>query len=60
MLKRKWKMKDALAWRYKEGREERSEEIARNALMNGFSVDQIHIITGLDTDRIRNLQLNNA
>jgi predicted transposase/invertase (TIGR01784 family) len=39
------------------GREVRSIEVARNALMNGFSVDQIHIITGLDTDKIKNLQL---
>jgi hypothetical protein len=38
-----------------EGRETGLEEAARNALMNGFSIDQIHEITGLDTDAIRNL-----
>jgi hypothetical protein len=30
-------------------------EVARNALMNGLSIDVIHTITGLDMDTIRNL-----
>jgi predicted transposase/invertase (TIGR01784 family) len=38
-----------------QGRAEGREEIARNALMNGFSIDQIHVITGLDMDTIRNM-----
>jgi predicted transposase/invertase (TIGR01784 family) len=37
------------------GRKEGREEIARNALMNGFSIDQIHLITGLDMDTIKKL-----
>jgi predicted transposase/invertase (TIGR01784 family) len=37
------------------GMEKGREEIARNALMNGFSIDQIHIITGLDMDTIKKL-----
>jgi predicted transposase/invertase (TIGR01784 family) len=76
MLMTEWNMDDALAVRYREGREEGIEEgweegwegglekgreegiekAARNALMNGFSIDQIHIITGLDADTIKNLQ----
>jgi predicted transposase/invertase (TIGR01784 family) len=67
MLMTEWNMETALAVRYEEGREEGwerglekgiekgREEIARNALMNGFSIDQIHVITGLDADTIRNL-----
>jgi hypothetical protein len=38
------------------GRKEGREETARNALMNGFSIDQIQVITGLDADTIKNLQ----
>jgi predicted transposase YdaD len=38
-----------------EGRAEGIEKVARNALMNGFSIDQIHLITGLDTDTIKKL-----
>jgi hypothetical protein len=70
MLKRKWNMKDALAVSREEGREDgieegiekgrgvRSEEIARNALMKGFSVDVVRDITGLDTDTIQNLRFS--
>jgi predicted transposase YdaD len=39
----------------REGREEGREEVARKALMNGFSIDQIHAITGLDADTIKKL-----
>jgi predicted transposase/invertase (TIGR01784 family) len=80
MLMTEWNMDDALAVRYREGREEGIEEgweggreegweeglekgiekgiekTARNALMKGFSIDQIHDITGLDTDTIKHLQ----
>jgi predicted transposase/invertase (TIGR01784 family) len=38
-----------------EGRKANNEEVARNALMKGFSIDQIHDITGLNADTIRNL-----
>jgi predicted transposase/invertase (TIGR01784 family) len=37
------------------GRKEGREEIARNAIMNGLSIDVIHTITGLDTDTIKKL-----
>jgi predicted transposase/invertase (TIGR01784 family) len=60
MLMTEWNMETALAVRYEEGhedgREEGREEIARNALMNGYSIDQIHVITGLDKDTIKNLR----
>jgi predicted transposase YdaD len=59
MLMTEWNMETALAVRYEEGweggREEGLEKAARNALMNGFSIDQIHVITGLDEDTIKNL-----
>jgi predicted transposase YdaD len=73
MLMTEWNMDDALAVRFREGREEgwegglekgREEGIekglektARNAIMNGLSIELIHTITGLDADTIRNLQL---
>jgi hypothetical protein len=65
MIKTQWSFKDAMKWNRKEGfeegiekgREVRSVEVARNALMKGFSIDVIHDITGLDTDAIRNLRL---
>jgi predicted transposase YdaD len=56
MLITEWKMEDALAVRYEEGREEGKEEIARNALAKGISVEFIHDITELDKEVIRNLQ----
>jgi predicted transposase/invertase (TIGR01784 family) len=76
MLMKEWNWDDALAVRYREGREEGIEEgreegwegglekgiekgiekTARNALMNGLSIELIQTITGLDEDTIRNLQ----
>jgi transposase len=64
MIYTEWDMDTALEVRFEEGREEgiergrevRSVEVARNALMNGFSIDQIQIITGLDADAINNLR----
>jgi predicted transposase YdaD len=38
-----------------EGRKANNEEVARNAIMKGLSIDVIHDITGLDADTIRNL-----
>jgi predicted transposase/invertase (TIGR01784 family) len=40
-----------------EGREERCEEIARNALAEGFSVEMIEKITGLSPEAIENIKL---
>jgi hypothetical protein len=37
------------------GMEKGIEKVIRNALMNGFSTDQIHVITGLDIDAIKKL-----
>ncbi|MDR2952341.1 MAG: Rpn family recombination-promoting nuclease/putative transposase [Treponema sp.] len=64
MLRTEWKLKDALAVRYEEGVEDGFEkgyeksrnELARNALMKGLSINVIHEITGLDADTIENLQ----
>jgi predicted transposase/invertase (TIGR01784 family) len=59
MIYTEWDMETALDVRFEEGREEGIErgieKTARNALMKGFSIEQIHDITGLDTDTIRNL-----
>jgi hypothetical protein len=56
MMLMDWKMNELLSVRYKDGREDGIGKVARNALMNGFSIEQIQAITGLDTDKIRNLQ----
>ena len=60
MLMTEWKMDDALAVRYKEGREEgrenEREEIARRALAEGASVEFVGLITGLDMEVIKKLQ----
>ena len=58
MLKTEWKLDDALAMRFEEGREEEREEIARNALLKGSSIEFIHEITGLDIETIESLQAN--
>jgi predicted transposase/invertase (TIGR01784 family) len=70
MLRTEWKLKDALAVRYEEGVEDGIkkgrveglekglEKVARNALINGFSIDQIQVITGLDEDAIKGLQFH--
>ena len=41
---------------FKEGREESREEIARNALSEGLSVETVQKITGLDLETIKRLQ----
>ena len=56
MLMTKWNWDDALAVRYEEGRETEREEIARNALMKGASVEFVKKITGFDDETIRKLQ----
>jgi predicted transposase/invertase (TIGR01784 family) len=60
MIYTEWDMETALDVRFEEGREEgrevRSAEVARNALMKGLSIDVIHDITGLDADVINSLR----
>ena len=56
MLMTEWNWDDALAVRYEEGRGIEREEIARNALAEGASVEFINKITGLDTETIMTLQ----
>jgi len=63
MLMTEWKMEDALAFRYNEGREEGREEgiekgvekVARNALAHGMSPELVQTITGLDIENIHGL-----
>ena len=56
MLMTEWNWDDALAVQYKEGMEYKQEEIAKNALAKGLSIEVIHDITGLDDAAIRKLQ----
>ena len=56
MLMTEWNWDDALAVRYEEGQEDKQEEIARNALAKGFSIEVIHYITGLNIEVIRKIQ----
>jgi predicted transposase YdaD len=53
MLTTEWNWDDALAVRYEEGKEEGKEEIARNALAEGASLEFVQKITGLDIETIR-------
>jgi predicted transposase YdaD len=59
MLFGEWKLEDALVVEREEGREEGlekgREEVARNALTKGASVEFISEITGLPAEIIRNL-----
>jgi predicted transposase/invertase (TIGR01784 family) len=63
MLLTEWNMDDALEVRFEEGMEEGMEkgrgegreEVARNALAKGASVEFIHDITGLDLETINSL-----
>jgi hypothetical protein len=55
MLMTEWNWDDALAVRFEEGRENEREEIARNALAEGASVEFVHNITGLDIETIKSL-----
>jgi predicted transposase/invertase (TIGR01784 family) len=56
MLFAEFNLDDALAVRYKEGREEASLTIARNALAKGSTPEFVHEITGLDLDTINEIQ----
>jgi predicted transposase YdaD len=59
MLMTEWNWDEALAVRYEDGREdgieESREEIARNALAEGSSLEFIKKITGLDMETIKRL-----
>jgi predicted transposase/invertase (TIGR01784 family) len=55
MLITEWKLDDAQKVWKEDGRDERCEEIARNALAKGLSYDIIHDITGLDPEFIKEL-----
>jgi predicted transposase/invertase (TIGR01784 family) len=48
-------LKEGMEKGMEKGRKEGREEIARNAIMNGLSIDVIHTITGLDMDTIKKL-----
>ena len=56
MLMTEWNWDDALAVRFAEGREDERVEIAKNALIEGASVEFINKITGLDIERILSLK----
>ena len=59
MLATEWNWDDALAVRYEEGREEGiekdREEIVKNAMANGFPLETIHTVTGIDMETIKRL-----
>jgi hypothetical protein len=55
MLFGEWKLEEALVVEREEGREEGHEDVARNALKEGASVEFIQKITGLSTEAIRSL-----
>ena len=68
MLMTEWKLEDALAVRFeegieiglekgfKQGQEKKEVEIARNALMEGASIEFVKKITGFEDEAIRKLQ----
>ena len=53
-------MDDALAVRYEEGKEEDKEDIVRNALAKGHSIEVIYNITGLDMETLIKIQERNS
>jgi len=58
MLMVEWNWDDALAVRYEEGLEKGREDIARNALAEGSSIEYVQKITGLDLETIKNLAIH--
>ena len=52
MLMTEWNWDDALAYRYKEGREETLQEIAKKMKEIGLSAEQIEDVTGLTIDKL--------
>ena len=55
MLITEWNTEEAKEVWYEEGMERGREEVAKNALKKGLSVEMIHDITGLDTETINKL-----
>jgi len=60
MLMTEWRMEDALAVRFEEGKEEGREIVAENALKQGLPLDVIRAITGLDESVIKDIQAKRA
>ena len=56
MLTTEWNWEDALAVRFEEGMEQGMEEVARNALAKGLTIEVIQDITGLDMQTIEKLK----
>ena len=56
MLLNELNMEDALDARFKEGVEEGLKQAARNALAEGFSIEVVQKINGLDVGTIAQLQ----
>ena len=55
MLLTEWNTDDAIAYARNEGREEGMEIVARNALAEGFAVELVQKITGLDMETIQGM-----
>jgi len=55
MLFTEWNWDDALAVAREEGKEDGIEEIARNLLAKGSTLEFVHDITGLDMETIESL-----
>jgi len=55
MLATEWDMATALEVEREEGEEKKAKEIARNALLEGASIEFVSKITRLDIDRVREL-----
>jgi hypothetical protein len=56
MLLTEWKTEEAKVVWFEEGREEGLEAVARNALAEGFSIESVQKITGLDMEVIKKLE----
>jgi predicted transposase YdaD len=56
MLTTEWDWDTAREVWHEEGREERGEEIARNALEKGIPIETVQEITGLSLDTIERLR----
>jgi predicted transposase/invertase (TIGR01784 family) len=55
MLMTEWNWDDALEVRYEDGKEDEREEIAKNALAEGASIEFVQKITGLDMETVSSL-----
>lgn len=52
-----WNTEEAKEAWFEEGMEEGLEEVARNALTEGFPVKTVQKITGLNTETIQNIRV---